>query len=100
MSYKIKITVEDIKGNCPIYRIGDEIIFNKYYIDTSKSAPVCIHAFLSMASIIYAASHGVSLKDTGIGENDDEGFLTCPDPGPPYTCGGSVLFKIRRIHND
>lgn len=96
-NYRIKIIVKDIKGHCPIYKVGDEIIFNKFYIDSEKSAPVCIHAFLSMAPILYAASRGVSLKDIGIGESDDTGFLTCPDPGPPYTPGGSVLFRIERI---
>jgi len=100
LSYKIKIIVKDIRGHCPIYKVGDEIIFDGFYIDSSKSAPVCIHAFLSMASIIYAASHGVSLKDLGIGESDDSGFLTCPDPGPPYTSGGSVLFIIERTSSD
>ncbi len=97
MAYKIKITVKKIKGYCPLYKVGDTIIFDKYYIDSSKSAPVCIHALLSMTSVVYAASHGVNLDDIGIGDNPDEGYINCPDPGPPLTKGGTVLFKIERI---
>jgi len=40
--------------------------------------------------------HGVSAKDLGIGDRDDVGFLQCPDPGKPYTCGGTVVFRLSR----
>lgn len=97
MSERIKIIVQKIKGQCPIYKVGDEILFNKFYIDSTKSAPICIHAFLSMSSIIYAITHGAGMKQIGIGINDKEGYIQCPDPGPPYTDGGAVLFKIQLI---
>jgi len=39
---------------------------------------------------------GVSAKTLGIGEEDDIGYIQCPDPGKPYTKGGTVIFELRR----
>jgi len=39
---------------------------------------------------------GVSARVLGIGREDDVGFIQCPDPGEPYTCGGTVVFELRR----
>ena len=94
--YRVRIKVKEIKGFCPVYNVGDEIVLNGYYIDTKNSAPVCMHSFLAMSSLLAAFSHGISAKDLGIGENDDIGYLQCPDPGPPCTKGGTVLFELMR----
>ncbi|MHA1617054.1 MAG: TIGR04076 family protein [Candidatus Njordarchaeales archaeon] len=94
--YRIRIRVKEIRGYCPIYKPGDEIVLNGYYIDTEKSAPVCMHAFLAMASLLSAFSHGASARDLGIGEEKNIGYLQCPDPGPPYTRGGTVVFELKR----
>jgi len=26
---------------------------------------------------------------------DDVGYVQCPGPGEPYTCGGTVVFELR-----
>jgi len=39
---------------------------------------------------------GVSAKVLGIGEEDNVGYIQCPDPGKPYTSGGTVIFELRR----
>jgi hypothetical protein len=39
---------------------------------------------------------GVSAKSLGIGEEDDVGYVQCPDPGEPYTSGGTVVFELKR----
>jgi len=95
--YKVLVTVKEIEGNCPVYKIGDKILLEGYYIKSSKSANICIHAFASMISLLSAFSHGSSAKDLGIGEKDDEGVLQCSDPGPPYTKGGRVIFSLKRL---
>jgi len=92
----VKIQVREIHGRCPLYKPGDEIILEGYYIDTKNSAPVCMHAFLALSSLLSAFSHGSSAIDLGIGETDDIGYLQCPDPGPPCTRGGTVLFELKR----
>ena len=94
--YKVEIYVNKIKGYCPVYKVGDRIVVNGYYIETKESANVCIHAFGAMMALISALTHGASAKDLGIGKEDDIGYLQCPDPGPPLTSGGTVTFKIVR----
>lgn len=94
--YDIEIVVKEIKGKCPIYKPGDKIILKGYYIDTKNSAPICMHAFLAISSLLSAFSHGTSARDLGIGKEENIGYLQCPDPGPPHTCGGTVLFELRR----
>ena len=39
---------------------------------------------------------GISARELGIGSEDNVGFLQCPDPGKPYTEGGTVIFEVRR----
>jgi len=50
-----------------------------------------------MISLLSPFIHGVSAKLLGIGDKDDEGYLQCPDPGKPYTCGGTVVFRVKRL---
>jgi len=56
-----------------------------------------IHALIAMMNLLSPFIHGVSAKLLGIGKRDDEGYLQCPDSGKPYTCGGTVVFKVRRL---
>ena len=90
---KVVITVVDVRGYCPIYKVGDQIVIDGFYITTSKSRDVCLHALLAMSSLLSAILHGRTPKELGIG-NEKVGYLQCPDPGPPHTSGGTVLFKI------
>ncbi len=94
--YRVVLLVKEIKGNCPVYRVGDKIVLNGYYIDSKKSSNICMHAFSATLTFLSAFAHGSSAVDLGIGEEDDVGYLKCPDPGPPYTKGGTVLFELRR----
>jgi uncharacterized repeat protein (TIGR04076 family) len=90
------LVVKEIRGFCPVYKRGDIILINRFFFESKKSANICIHAFSSMSTLLSAFVHGVSAKDLGIGSEDDVGYLQCPDPGPPYTSGGTVVFELRR----
>lgn len=79
-----------------MYRIGDEILIDKFYINAGESKNVCMHAFSAMSILLSAFVHGASAIELGIGVKEDMGYLQCPDPGPPYTKGGTVLFEIKR----
>jgi uncharacterized repeat protein (TIGR04076 family) len=50
-----------------------------------------------MLTLISAFIHGSSAKNLGIGSEDDVGYIQCPDLGPPYTKGGTVIFELRRL---
>jgi len=94
--YRVIIKVKEVRGYCPLYKPGDVIVLEKFYIKSKESANICVHAFTSLISLLSAFSHGYSAKDLGIGETDDVGYLQCPDPGPPITKGGTVIFELRR----
>ncbi len=94
--YEVEVEVEEVRGNCAAgYKKGDKFVVKGFYIEP-KEARICIHALTGMMSLLSPFLHGVSAKDLGIGDKDDVGFLQCPDPGKPYTCGGTVVFKLYR----
>jgi hypothetical protein len=57
--------------------------------------------FCFYAYSLNAFLKGVSAKSLGIGEEDDVGYVQCPDPGEPYTSGGTVVLSLeeRRLIN-
>jgi len=93
----VKITVESVRGRCALgYRVGDTIIARDYYIE-NHDKPLCIHALSSMTTILILMLKGYSAKELGVGPDDDTSYVQCPDPGKPYTDGGTVVFKITRL---
>jgi len=95
--YNIEVEVEEVRGYCAAgYRKGDRFTIKGFYIEPKGNTRICIHALVGMISLLSPFSHGVSAKELGIGEREDFGYLQCPDPGEPYTCGGTVVFKLTR----
>ena len=78
--HKVKATVLSIE--CPRYKAGDEIFFDGAFIDTEKSAALCMVALNAIYPFAYAARRGGSVKPTPV---------QCPD------CGECVTFQIQRL---
>jgi uncharacterized repeat protein (TIGR04076 family) len=98
LSHRIKIEVVEVRGKCALgYEPGDNFVVEKFYI-ASNQKPICIHAFSAMLTLLSPFLKGVSTKTLGIGDEDDVGYVQCPDPGRPYTCGGTVVFRLLRNH--
>lgn len=97
MKYRVIATVKEIRGKCPLYNIGDEIVFESFYVKSRRSRDVCMHAFSGMSTIVSALLHVISAKDLEIGSKPDVGYIQCPDRGPPYTKGGTVMFELKRL---
>lgn len=96
-TYRLVITAKEIRGNCPVFNIGDEIVIESPEIIPEKTDALCVHALGSTLSMIIALSRGVSFKELGLSREEGEiGYVQCLDPGPPYTSGGTVVFEIRR----
>jgi len=55
-------------------------------VNTTAAMPMLLSAFL----------HGASATELGIGSQETIGYIQCPDPGPPCTKGGTVLFKLKQ----
>ncbi|MCC5990514.1 MAG: TIGR04076 family protein [Thermosphaera sp.] len=96
MSFRIRVCVSEVRGKCALgYMPGDCFTIESFYIsETSKG--ICIHALASMLTLLAPFLKGISARALGIGKEDNTGYVQCPDPGAPYTCGGTVVFELRR----
>lgn len=96
-SYRLVITAKEIRGKCPVFKVGDKIVIEKPKMVLKETDAFCIHVFGSMLSMITALSRGISFKELGLATKEgDVGYVQCLDPGTPYTNGGTVIFEIRR----
>jgi len=57
---------------------------------------LCSHALAAMQTALGPFSKGVSARDLGFGKEENRAYVQCPDPGKPYTCGGTVTFRLER----
>jgi len=94
---RLVITAKEIRGKCPVFKVGDKITVETPKIVLKETDAFCVHAFGSMLSMITALSRGISFKELGLTTKDgDVGYVQCLDPGTPYTDGGTVIFEIRQ----
>jgi len=59
---------------------------------------VCVHALSSLLHYIIALDENVDPRKLGLSKERKSAYIQCVDPGQPYTSGGTVVFKCRRIH--
>ena len=88
------ITVEKIKGNCSVFKGGEKMVIKGAEIDLKRTDKICIHALAPILHYASALKCGVNPKELGLSKNSKKAYVQCPDPGKPYTSGGSVVFKI------
>ncbi|RLG81949.1 MAG: TIGR04076 family protein [Thermoprotei archaeon] len=94
--YRIYIIVKEVRGYCAAgYKPGDTIIIEKFYVKPQHTK-ICLHALNSMLTLLMPFLKGISAKSLGIGMEDHRGYIQCPDPGKPYTSGGTVVFELIR----
>ena len=88
---KLIIKVKEIKGNCPIFKIGDTIFIENGYI-LRLEKPICMHSLTSIMPYYVALSRGIKPQELGLGK-DNKAYVQCLDPCE-YTEGGTVIFEI------
>jgi len=59
------IEVIEIRGHCPVYRVGDEIVINGPKIDLEKTNALCVHALPSILHYAVALREGVNPVKVG-----------------------------------
>ena len=91
------VKFKEIKGTCPVYRLGDSIVIRDGYIlDTKDSSLVCMHSLASLMPYYVALSKGIPPSDLGLsGSKEGVAYIQCLDPCE-YTGGGTVIFEISR----
>ena len=94
---KLVIKVVEIKGNCPVYKIGNKITLQDgYVLNPDETDKVCMHSLASLLPYYVALSKGVKSKDLGLSKGDsEEAYVQCLDPCE-LTAGGTVIFEISR----
>ena len=87
----LAIKVKEIKGKCPIFRIGDTFFIENGYI-LKLEKPICLHSLTSILPYYVALSRGVKPESLGLGRAN-KAYVQCLDPCE-YTGGGTVIFEI------
>ena len=91
------ITVKEIKGHCPTYKVGDSFTLKAGYQLVSDT-PVCMHGLVSLMPY-YNALRVSEPAQWGLDGKDDKtkAYIHCPDPCE-YTHGGTVIFEITKTN--
>jgi uncharacterized repeat protein (TIGR04076 family) len=94
----LEITVHEIKGNCPVHRVGDKIVIKNPKIDLANTDALCTHALPTILHYALILDRDWCPVKLGLTKkiDPDNAYLQCLDPGEPYTDGGTVVFKIIR----
>ncbi|MFQ6050821.1 MAG: TIGR04076 family protein [Candidatus Hydrothermarchaeota archaeon] len=91
------ITVIEIRGKCPVHKLGDKIIIRGPEIDLKETDSICTHALAPLLHYIVALRTGANPIELGLSKQKDRAYVQCVDPGEPYTEGGTVIFEIKRL---
>ena len=83
-SYKLIITVKEIKGTCAVNKVGDiiEVVGDEI---KGNICPMALHAIFPY---MFALQYGADFPWL---DNKDEIVAYCPDPA------GLALFEIKRV---
>ena len=95
----LEIVVHEIRGTCPVYKIGDRITIDDPKILLEKTDGICTHALSTLLHYVLILEHDWCPIKLGLTTEDDPdwAYMQCVDPGKPYTEGGTVIFKCGRI---
>ncbi len=98
MKSDLRVTVVEIRGHCPVYRVGDRFFIREgYQLDVPTGQRVCMHALASVMPYYAALARGVPPVELGLGgPREGCAYVQCLDP-EFLTGGGTVVFEIERM---
>jgi uncharacterized repeat protein (TIGR04076 family) len=98
----LEIVVHEIKGKCPVYKLGDKMVIEDPQILIDGTDAICIHALSVILHYALILEKGEDPVKLGLSKPQDRehAYLQCVDPGKPYTDGGTVIFKCRKIREE
>jgi uncharacterized repeat protein (TIGR04076 family) len=93
---RLLITVKEIKGNCPVYKVGDRIVLDEgYRLNLKETDNLCMHSLSSIMPYYIALYKGVDSIELGLSKDGKKAYVQCLDPCD-YTGGGTVIFEIEK----
>ena len=93
----LEVNVCEIKGKCPVYKVGDKMTIEGANILLDKTDAICIHALSTLLHYVVALDEGTDSVKLGLSKDKKLAYMQCVDPGEPYTDGGTVIFECHRI---
>ncbi len=72
--YRVTATVKEIRGTCPLYNLGDKIVFEGFYVKPDESKTY-VYRFVAMSTLLSAFTHGTPAEDLGIGSESNIGYV-------------------------
>ena len=88
------ITVKEIKGNCPTYKLGDSFTLKKGY-QLISDIPVCMHGLAALMPFYNALRVSEPRRWGLAGKENAKAYVQCPD-AVSHTGGGTVIFEISK----
>jgi uncharacterized repeat protein (TIGR04076 family) len=93
---RLIITVREIKGHCPVYRVEDRIVLDEgYRMNLGETHNVCMHSLSSILPYYIALYRDVDPRELGLSQDRGKAYVQCLDPCE-YTGGGTVILEIRK----
>jgi uncharacterized repeat protein (TIGR04076 family) len=92
-SDQVIIDVIEVRGRCPVHKVGDSVVIEGAKIDLKKTDNICIHALPSLLHYVVAIREGINPITLGLSTDEKYAYIQCVDPGKPYTDGGTVIFR-------
>jgi len=98
----LEIVVHEIRGKCPVYKVGDRITIKDPEIILGKTDALCTHALSTILHYTLILEHDWCPVKLGLTtpDNPERAYMQCVDPGSPYTEGGTVIFECKRIETE
>ena len=95
----LEIEVCEVRGKCPVHKVGDRIVIDDPKIVLRETDALCTHALSSLLHYVLVLEEGADPVKLGLSKPEDRehAYIQCVDPGKPYTDGGTVIFRCRRI---
>jgi uncharacterized repeat protein (TIGR04076 family) len=95
----LEVEVVEVRGSCPVHRVGDKIVVDDPRIVLEKTDALCTHALSSLLHYVLVLERGADPVELGLSKPEDRehAYIQCVDPGEPYTHGGTVVFRVQRI---
>lgn len=95
----LEIEVVEVRGRCPVHKVGDKIVIEGARILLDRTDALCTHALSVILHYAVALDEGTNPVKLGLTKPEDRenAYVQCVDPWKPYTDGGTVVFRIRRV---
>jgi len=95
----LEIEVVEVRGKCPVHKVGDKIVVDGPNIVLEKTDALCIHALSVILHYTVALDEGADPVKLGLTtiKDREHAYLQCVDPWKPYTEGGTVIFRIKKV---